>query len=292
MRNEDLRRYQTLILHALGYNTKIDPQKVLGDVKKKIKFYGQQASDRILRPEQVFRGFLVSTLMCQECHHTSSRHENFLDISLPVSQDKPQPPIRRKGSPDPADSHNMLIALPNAEEDAYAQSPAGSSKHQQKKERKKDKKLKRISRKQKLDRNGNVEEAAVATDSQGGAGEGEAGVPVAVKKPDECNALSMGGDNNDQEEDKDGTKEDQEQDDDEEEDDSEDDTDADEEDNCQEDNQDATKLTGAAEKQDDTPENPNKGDFDAKNLLVEVSWNDSSQVKNDKCIVHRHLCLI
>lgn len=264
----------------------------MGDVKKKIKFYGQQASDRILRPEQVFRGFLVSTLMCQECHHTSSRHENFLDISLPVSQDKPQPPIRRKGSPDPADNHNMLIALPNAEEDAYAQSPAGSSKHQQKKERKKDKKLKRISRKQKLDRNGNVEEAAVATDSQGGAGEGEAGVPVAVKKPDECNALSMGGDNNDQEEDKDGTKEEQEQDDDEEEDDSEDDTDADEEDNCQEDNQDATKLTGAAEKQDDTPENPNKGDFDAKNLLVEVSWNDSSQVKNDKCIVHRHLCLI
>lgn len=271
MRNEDLRRYQTLILHALGYNTKIDPQKVTGDVKKKIKFYGQQASDRILRPEQVFRGFLVSTLMCQECHHTSSRHENFLDISLPVSQDKPQPPIRRKGSPDPADNHNMLIALPNAEEDAYAQSPAGSSKHQQKKERKKDKKLKRISRKQKLDRNGNVEEAAVATESQGGAGEGEAGVAVAVKKSEECNALSMGRDNNDQEVDKDGMKEDQDQDDDEEEDDSEDDTDADEEDNCQED-QDANKLTGAAEKQDDTPENPNKGDFDAKNLLVEVSW--------------------
>uniref|UniRef100_A0A1L8DTN2 Ubiquitin carboxyl-terminal hydrolase n=1 Tax=Nyssomyia neivai TaxID=330878 RepID=A0A1L8DTN2_9DIPT len=101
VRSEDLRRYQTVILHSLGYSSKVDPQTVEGDMKQKIKFYGQQAAERILKPERVFRGFLVSTLMCQDCYHTSSRHEYFLDISLPVSLDKPQPPIRRKSSPEP-----------------------------------------------------------------------------------------------------------------------------------------------------------------------------------------------
>lgn len=69
-------------------------------MKQKCKFYGQQASERILCPEKVFRGFLVSTLICQDCHHTWSRHENFLDLSLPVCVDKPAPPIRRKSTPE------------------------------------------------------------------------------------------------------------------------------------------------------------------------------------------------
>lgn len=102
VRSEDLRRYQTVILNHLGYHTNIDPAKVSDDTKQKIKFYGSQAQDRILRPEPVFRGFLVSTLTCQDCFNTSSRHEYFLDISLPVSTEKPQPPARRKISPEPA----------------------------------------------------------------------------------------------------------------------------------------------------------------------------------------------
>lgn len=77
-----------------------DLNSVPDDIKQKCKFYGQQASERILCPEQVFRGFLVSTLTCQDCQNTSSRHENFLDLSLPVCTEKPAPPIRRKSSPD------------------------------------------------------------------------------------------------------------------------------------------------------------------------------------------------
>lgn len=34
-------------------NSKVDPAKVDGEVKQKVKFYGQQASDTMLRPEQV-----------------------------------------------------------------------------------------------------------------------------------------------------------------------------------------------------------------------------------------------
>lgn len=52
-RSEDLRRYQSVILSSLGMSSKVDPAKVDGEVKQKVKFYGQQASDTMLRPEQV-----------------------------------------------------------------------------------------------------------------------------------------------------------------------------------------------------------------------------------------------
>lgn len=124
VRCEDLRRYQSVILKLLGYSSKSDPQSVEEGTKQKIKFYGQQVSDRILRPEQVFRGFLVSTLTCQDCFHTSSRHEYFLDISLPITIEKPHPP-RRKPSPEPV-----------------------VSKHQSKKEKERERRAKRNSKKQ------------------------------------------------------------------------------------------------------------------------------------------------
>lgn len=120
VKSEDLRRYQKVVLTSLGYSQSTDPSIVEDEIKQKIKFYGGQAQDRILRPEQVFRGFLVSTLACQDCQNTSSRHENFLDISLPVSVGKPQPP-RRKTSPE----------------------PATVSKHQLKKDKEKERKLKK-----------------------------------------------------------------------------------------------------------------------------------------------------
>lgn len=101
VRTEDLRRFQSVILRDLGYTSRIDPKNVREDDKLKIKFFGKKAEDRILRPEPVFRGYMVSTLTCQECNHISPRQEYFLDISLPVTVDKPQPPTRRKTSPEP-----------------------------------------------------------------------------------------------------------------------------------------------------------------------------------------------
>lgn len=88
-------------------------------MKRKVKAYGRQANDMLLRPEQVFRGFLVSTLECQECHHTSDSLESFLDLSLPVMADKPIH-VRRKSS----------------SEEGGDLSPSQPSKHQLKKEKK------------------------------------------------------------------------------------------------------------------------------------------------------------
>lgn len=106
-RTEDLNRYKRVILASLNYQ-KQDVASVPDEMKQKCKFYGQQASERILCPEKVFRGFLVSTLTCQDCYHTSSRHENYLDLSLPVCVDKPAPPIRRKSTPEELSPHKQL----------------------------------------------------------------------------------------------------------------------------------------------------------------------------------------
>lgn len=98
-RTEDLKRYQSEILSVLDYKNKLDKRDEL--LKRICKMYGNQVDKRILIPEQVFRGFLVSTLTCQDCHYVSPRFESFLDISLPVNVEKSLPPIRRKTSPEP-----------------------------------------------------------------------------------------------------------------------------------------------------------------------------------------------
>lgn len=96
VREEDLRRYQVVILDKLGLSKKTDPASVEGETKKKIRFYGQQASEFLLPTEQVFRGVLLSTLQCQECGHTSHREEFFLDLSVPISEKQMPPAQRRK----------------------------------------------------------------------------------------------------------------------------------------------------------------------------------------------------
>ncbi|CAK1550366.1 unnamed protein product [Leptosia nina] len=124
VRSEDLRRYQSVILSSLGINSKVDPAKVDGEVKQKVKFYGQQASDTMLRPEQVFRGFLVSTLECQDCYQQSDRAEYFLDLSLPVATSRPQPPA-------------LTRRRTNDENICIQQDESKLSKHQLKKKAKK-----------------------------------------------------------------------------------------------------------------------------------------------------------
>lgn len=131
VRTEDLRRFQSVILRELGYNSSVNPKNVREEDKLKIKFYGRKVEERILHPEPVFRGYLVSTLTCQECNHISPRQEYFLDISLPVTADKPQPPTRRKASPEPS-------FVPQNQ----------PTKSQTKRERKAERKAKRIANKQ------------------------------------------------------------------------------------------------------------------------------------------------
>ncbi|KAG4068319.1 hypothetical protein HA402_007839 [Bradysia odoriphaga] len=129
VRTDDLKRYQRVILEVIGWRRKeVNVNDCPDEIKQKCKFYGLQAQNRIPIPDQVFQGKLVSTLVCQDCYHTSPRQEHFLDISLPINVETPKPPQRRKSSPEPTTT---------------VQTP---SKHQLKKEKERDKKLKRAQR--------------------------------------------------------------------------------------------------------------------------------------------------
>nr|XP_040221953.2 ubiquitin carboxyl-terminal hydrolase 45 [Anopheles coluzzii] len=150
VRTDDLRRYQSLILQKLGLESRKSRQNTDGTQRALAKYYNEQISQWVFRPEQVFRGSLVSTLTCQDCHHTSSQHEYFLDISLPVCVEKPQPPVRRRSSPEP-DGPGMTGVSAGARGTAAAGTGGHTalSKAPSKKEREREKKAKRIAKHQK-----------------------------------------------------------------------------------------------------------------------------------------------
>uniref|UniRef100_A0A1B6EAV3 Uncharacterized protein n=1 Tax=Clastoptera arizonana TaxID=38151 RepID=A0A1B6EAV3_9HEMI len=99
VRMEDLRRYHRAILSHVGLSSKECPKEMDAEKKNQAKALNQQVCETItIRPDHLFKGQLVSRLVCQKCYHSSERLESFLDLSLPVTPEKPQPPsvIRRK----------------------------------------------------------------------------------------------------------------------------------------------------------------------------------------------------
>ncbi|XP_065218839.1 ubiquitin carboxyl-terminal hydrolase 16/45 isoform X2 [Planococcus citri] len=92
VKTEDIRRYQGHILAYCGLSKKAHPDEM--DEKKRAlaKSLNQKLTELVnIRPDQVFKGTLVSTVQCTKCHHKSEVIENFLDLSLPVSFEKVQP---------------------------------------------------------------------------------------------------------------------------------------------------------------------------------------------------------
>uniref|UniRef100_A0A182W615 Ubiquitin carboxyl-terminal hydrolase n=1 Tax=Anopheles minimus TaxID=112268 RepID=A0A182W615_9DIPT len=271
VRTDDLRRYQSLILQRLGLETRQQLQNVDSTQKAVAKFYNEQISQWVFRPEQVFRGSLVSTLTCQDCHHTSSQHEYFLDISLPVCVEKPQPPIRRRSSPEP-DGHGSGSLTPlTGARGSSATGPDGTpvSKSATKKERESNKKAKRIAKHQKNRINlssvgsGAGMLAAGGGDKVGNGGEENEAMAHMVPLTDDQPFQPDGPKPND----------------DESSDDSNEPSDADVEDNDVTDDplskngsivdQNGNQLRSLPEKSDDTPENLNK-ESDGNNIVCAV----------------------
>ncbi|XP_011167643.1 ubiquitin carboxyl-terminal hydrolase 45 isoform X2 [Solenopsis invicta] len=151
VRNEDLRRYQSIILKEVGLSGKTKPECVEKGLKSRVKFYGNQANMRLLGPEAVFRGVLVSTLECLDCHHSSQRTEPFLDLSVPVTADKPQPPLLKRKNSEFEDAFDMM----NVQQRDYQTSDTPW------KQLKKEKKAARKNRKNKRHENHNNSNALV-----------------------------------------------------------------------------------------------------------------------------------
>merc|ERR1719397_798330 len=109
-------------------------------MRRKLRVYGRQANHTLL--DRVFSGQLVSTIVCEECRHSSRRYEQFLDISLPVVEDKPHKPVKKHHN----NLHNKAPAgddLEVGEEGCAALEKKSKSQCKKEKERKrKEKRLK------------------------------------------------------------------------------------------------------------------------------------------------------
>lgn len=86
VRNEEIRRQKRGILKALNLE-KVDRNTADEETKQTVKAYGIYASHTIV--EKIFGGQLLSTVVCEECKVSSQVFEPFMDLSLPLAEEKP-----------------------------------------------------------------------------------------------------------------------------------------------------------------------------------------------------------
>lgn len=95
LRTEEIKRQKSGILRAFNLTEKVDPKTVDEEIKKKVKAYGRQVNHTIV--DSIFSGQLISTVLCKECQMSSQVFEPFLDLSLPISEEKPlRPGLQKK----------------------------------------------------------------------------------------------------------------------------------------------------------------------------------------------------
>ncbi|XP_061193620.1 ubiquitin carboxyl-terminal hydrolase 16-like isoform X2 [Saccostrea echinata] len=95
MRMEEIKRGQAGILKHFKLPENVNPKKVDDEMKIKIKEYGRQVKYTFV--DSLFGGYLMSTVTCEECKNISQIFEPFLDLSLPVTEEKPQRPNQMLG---------------------------------------------------------------------------------------------------------------------------------------------------------------------------------------------------
>ena len=94
LKNEESKRQKSAVLKYFGLSEKSDPKNVANHLKRKLQAYGRESNHTLL--DRIFSGQMVSTIVCEVCHHSSHTYEQFLDLSLPVVEDKPVKPHKVK----------------------------------------------------------------------------------------------------------------------------------------------------------------------------------------------------
>merc|ERR1719221_2275777 len=133
LRTEESKRQKTAILKYFGLTEKSDPKNVPGILRKKLQGYGRESGHTLL--DKIFSGQLVSSIVCEECHHSSQTYEQFLDLSLPVLEERPAKPNKK------------VSVVMSDEDNNHPATMRKKSKGQRKKDRQKKKRGGKLSRK-------------------------------------------------------------------------------------------------------------------------------------------------
>ncbi|KAH9525374.1 hypothetical protein Btru_001205 [Bulinus truncatus] len=147
IRIEEIKRGQLSILKFFKLPESISPKKVDEETKIRVKEYGRQVKHTFV--DSLFGGQLVSTVKCEECKSVSQICEAFLDLSLPVMEEKPQRPnlilIGKKkdsfgaGDEDDIEANHTATSMGL---DAYSEKPSKYLERKNKRLAKKDAKKK------------------------------------------------------------------------------------------------------------------------------------------------------
>nr|XP_033793925.1 ubiquitin carboxyl-terminal hydrolase 45 isoform X2 [Geotrypetes seraphini] len=89
MRIEETKRIQSGILRAFNNPTTKTADE---ETKRKVKAYGREGV-KLNFIERIFVGELTSTVMCEECENISTVKEPFIDLSLPIIEERVSKPV-------------------------------------------------------------------------------------------------------------------------------------------------------------------------------------------------------
>ena len=114
LRTEEVKRQKTAILKHFGLSEKTDPKTVQARLKRKLQALGRYSNYTLI--DKLFGGQLVSTIVCEQCHNSSQIYEPFLDISLPLVEEKPHKPNRNNDDQDNTNCFGFKKKKDNNEE--------------------------------------------------------------------------------------------------------------------------------------------------------------------------------
>ncbi|XP_015675649.1 ubiquitin carboxyl-terminal hydrolase 45 [Protobothrops mucrosquamatus] len=89
MRIEETKRIQAAILKAFNNPTTKTADE---ETKRKVKAYGREGV-KMNFIDRIFVGELTSTIMCEECENISTVKEPFIDLSLPIIEERISKPV-------------------------------------------------------------------------------------------------------------------------------------------------------------------------------------------------------
>ncbi|XP_055459259.1 ubiquitin carboxyl-terminal hydrolase 45 isoform X3 [Psammomys obesus] len=89
VRTEETKRIQASILKAFNNPT---TKTADDETRKKVKAYGKEGVKMNLI-DRIFIGELTSTVMCEECANISTMKDPFIDISLPIIEERVSKPV-------------------------------------------------------------------------------------------------------------------------------------------------------------------------------------------------------
>ncbi|XP_060077798.1 ubiquitin carboxyl-terminal hydrolase 16-like [Ylistrum balloti] len=140
MKMEEVKRRQAAILKFFKLPENVNPKKVDEETRYRVREYGRQGKHTFV--DAVFGGSLISTVICEECSYISQIFEPFLDISLPITEEKPQRPnqVPSGRKKEVAASTEVQEDSPAIGVDGFAFKGDKNSKHISKKEKRQAKK--------------------------------------------------------------------------------------------------------------------------------------------------------